>query len=248
MLNAVALTDFSERSIVKTFSRFLTPVLLFSCCASMAVSVSAQQSQKEFLNWAVEQTGKIDFESELNHRESIYVLTEIAISCGKRDKPELAQTFLNHAETIAKNTEGTSYYFSLFRCAIELGQLDKATEIAGWSGNAKNGLLDRVDLERYRRTGDLSALKDFPRKPIDFFDAGRLAKIYVELGDFEAAEEFVTDLIAKQRLMFCKRACPRLSAWSMAPKETVQVQCHTCRITFAEFRQPRSPFRRSRRG
>jgi len=184
-----------------------TIVLLSLAVPTMS---SAQEiTQDSFREFCVREALAFDFESLTEHR-SIYTLTELSKSCALIGKVELAQTFLNRASDIAEKSKPNSHHFALLRCALEIGEIEQAVKIANGAGASKNRLLDQIDLERYRR-GDRDALKHFPRVPLNFFAADRVAKVYIELGDIEGAEKFI-----KEMKVVDKENDPRaISAWAL---------------------------------
>ena len=136
----------------------------------------------------------MDFEFEkLTDRQAIWVLVSNSKSCAKVGKPELAQTFLNRAETIAKAKEKHHHHYRLFDCAVAIKQLGRAEEIASAAGSAKNRLLDKLDIAKYR-LGNHKALQNVPRDKLDFFSALEIADAMVDAGEFDTAEKFVSEL------------------------------------------------------
>ncbi len=160
-------------------------------CLNVPEMANAQTARKrELWDWLTTQTSQIEFE-KIKPFQAIYILLSIAQSCHTLEQKELAGKYLQLARTIADKDKPRSHHFRLFTYAINVGDMELAEEIA--KASASESLLDRLDLERFRR-GDRAAIKDYPRGKMTFYNAMELARVYVEQGDYKRAEEFVTDI------------------------------------------------------
>ncbi len=152
---------------------------------------AGQDSQdREFRDWLMVQAREIDFDQISPHR-AIYALLAIAESCAAMEQDALADQYFQRALSIDEKDKKGSHHFTLFAYAIDTEQMTLAEKIA--KDSKSDALLDRWDLERFRR-GDRDAIKDYPRGEMTFYNAIELANVFIELGDYDRAEEFVTDI------------------------------------------------------
>ena len=84
-----------------------------------------------------------------------------------------------------------------FNYAVKVNRLDLAEEFANDAERMRDSLLDRLDVEKFRR-GDLEAIKSYPRRELDLRKSLQLANAYVDAGDYESAERYVTDIVISE--------------------------------------------------
>lgn len=161
------------------------------CASSFCVASARGDDGREYWNWLVRQTDDAPFEEMPTHR-AIYSLLQIADACESMKRREIADHFLQRAETIVEKSGKPHYYSQLFQHAADLGRLELAKRYVS-KGGSTDYLLDSLDLARFR-AGDKSAIRNFPREKSTFYNALGLADTYIKVGDFEAVEEFVSDL------------------------------------------------------
>lgn len=161
-------------------------VLLFGC------PLVAQTERQVLWNSLVQRFHEIDW-SLMPDREALLLLLEASLICHEADKPELSVQYLQDAIEIDKQNSQPATVWPLFNCAIKIGQLELAAEIAKSSEHSSNNMLDRLAVARYKR-GDEKALDDYPREELDFYNALSLASAYAELGEYDKLDEFVSGI------------------------------------------------------
>jgi tetratricopeptide (TPR) repeat protein len=145
---------------------------------------------REFWDWLLLQASEIDFD-QMTSQRTIYALVTIAEGCHAMDQHELAREYFERSLKIHEMDGKANQPFTLFNYALDTNQLDLAGQIAEDSGSPT--LLDRWDLERFRR-GDQDSIERYPRVEMTFYNAIELANVFIELGHYDRAEEFVTDI------------------------------------------------------
>ena len=166
----------------------LTVALLLSIGAA---TVAAQDSRdRELFDWLMLQADEIDID-QLSSQRAIYALLTIARGYHAMEQHQLADEYFQRAVAVDAKDEKVRHDSTLFRYARETGQIDLAGKIAMESES--DSLINSWSRERFRR-GDHEAIEGYPRGEMTFYAAWGLAKMFVELGDYERAEEFVTGL------------------------------------------------------
>ncbi|MDA1016966.1 MAG: hypothetical protein O3A00_21225 [Planctomycetota bacterium] len=167
---------------------FIVSVLLIS---QSQVTVAQAPKVGEQLAWLITAARATDLD-QIPPARAISIWLEIAESCVAAKQAEWAEEFLQRATTLANQDEQRRYNRLLLDYALKVNRLDLAETIAKASPRNES-LLDRLDLAKYRR-GEKDALKAYPRAKMTFYNALDLARVYIDLGDYKAAEDFVTDI------------------------------------------------------
>lgn len=142
--------------------------------------------------WLVQQSLSLDTEQIGDHR-TVYYLTSIAGACDRLGRSDLSEQIIAAALEIANRDEKRATYQTLFRYAEAKGDLKLATIIAEGAVQNRDSHLNRLDLMKYR-LGDQHALENYPRGEQDFYNAMDLARTYVEMGEYDLAEKYVTGI------------------------------------------------------
>ncbi len=166
----------------------LTVALVLSISTT---TIAAQDSKdRELWDWLMLQAQEIDIDQLSSHR-AIYALLSIARGCHAMEQHQLADDYFHRALAVDEKDEKVSHHSALFHYAMDTDQITLAGKIAEESES--DSLLNRWDRERFRR-GDHEAIKGYPRGKMTFYAAWGLAKVFVELGDYEQAEGFVSGI------------------------------------------------------
>jgi hypothetical protein len=171
---------------------FLTAALL--TCIRPVMATGQQAADTQLWHWLTQQARAIDFEQLPPHR-SIYALLSIAESCHLLGHEELARECYDRASAMNAKDKKNAYRFQFFDYAVATDQMELAGKIA--ESSKSDTLLDRYDIERYRR-GDRDAIQNYPRGEMTFYNAMELASLFVDLGQYDRAEQFVT--ISRSRM------------------------------------------------
>lgn len=165
-------------------------ILFTSTCAARAET----RIDQELFDWLIAEARTTEFES-MRHHLAAYILCDMTKNIASLGDNDLAIEFWQKAFKITTNGPLTSAYQRVFETAVTLDRLDMAKQVIPVDGRMRDSLLDKMDIEKYRR-GDKQALANFPRgrDKLTFYDAMHLAQLYLDLGDFKSAEELVTDL------------------------------------------------------
>lgn len=169
----------------------IAALIVVVCASGFCVASSEAAEDQKLWDWLVDQTNEAPFEEMPTHR-AVYSLLRIAENCEAMQRRELADHFLQRAETIVEKSEKPNYYNHLFHYAEKLNRLELAEKYVNKAGRS-DYLLDSLDLARFR-SGDKDAIKKFPREESTFYNALGLVDAYIQVGDFKAVEEFVSDL------------------------------------------------------
>lgn len=178
---------------MKILSAFL---VIIAGLESSTLPIACANEDEAIWQWLSSQARQIDVD-RLSETTALYTLLEVAEECHRLERNELAGEFQSRAEAIARTDERKRYHRRLVDYAINVGRLDLAEEYANEAGSSKNPLLDKIDIAKYQR-GDKDAVKSYPREELDLFNALDLANAYIDAGDYEAAEEFVTDIVISE--------------------------------------------------
>lgn len=167
---------------------------LLSMTITISVLTSSQlnAADNRVLTWLVETTRKTSFEDLSGHR-AIHYLLDIAKHCHALGEKELADELFQRAIQVVEADEKGRFWGLLVKHAIHLGKLDLAEKYAMAAGTLKDTYLDQLDIAKYK-TGEKDAIKDYPRAKQDFHNALDLATALIDQGEYDKAEEYVTDI------------------------------------------------------
>ncbi len=166
----------------------LTVALLLSIAST---TVAGQDSKdRELWDWLLLQAQEIDIDQLSSHR-AIYALLRIAQGCHAMEQHQLADEYIHRAQAVDEKDEKVSHHSALFNYAMDTDRIVLAGKIAEESRS--DSLLNSWAREKFRR-GDHEAIKGYPRGEMTFYAAWGLASVFVELGDYERAEEFVSGI------------------------------------------------------
>jgi len=179
-----AAQEFEEGANMLVRTTFTVALLLSN---SSATAAGPDSKDRELWDWLLLQARDIDFDQCSSHR-AIYALLTIARGCRAMEQHQLADEYFHRAQAVDVKDQKVNHHSTLFNYAMDTGQIALAGKIAEESRS--DSLLNSWDVERFRR-GDHDAIKGYPRGKMTFYAAWGLANVFVELGDYERAEELV---------------------------------------------------------
>ena len=168
-------------------------VLLMTCGASKYVA--ADEQRDPFATGILQDVAAFDV-AGLSDSQAVRLLLQFSECCRQLELAEQGNQFLRAAEQVAASASNTNQYRSLFRFAVHLKDIELATKYSKGAGEPSS-ILDQLAAARYR-LGDRSVLEGFPNKKMTLHNALDMADAMIQVGDWEAAEKFVTDIKISQ--------------------------------------------------
>lgn len=156
------------------------------------LTVSQSRADDGVLTWLAKAAREAPFEELTGHR-AIYYSLDIAKHSHDLGQKELAGELFQKAVKLVEADEKKRFHGSLVSYAIHVGKLEVAEKYALAAGTRTDTYLDELAIAKYK-AGDKDAIKDYPRAEQDFYNALNLATALIDLGEYDKAEEYVTDI------------------------------------------------------
>lgn len=166
----------------------LIPILLFLLLL-FGKQVYAESQTADYL---LSQFNKVDLKSLKPHISSHYSL-EIAEKFEQLEQTEAANQALNRILDLRQSGTNGSIDAALFSYARNRHDLSLAEKVLKEAEQVHDWQLDDLDLLRYR-AGQKEAIENYPRGDQTFYSAMDLANTFIDLVEFEKAEQFVTGI------------------------------------------------------
>lgn len=174
-------------TMISRITSLLSLLILFLSTAEVCAEENVDPVER-----VAAQVATLNFDS-ISESRAVYHLISLAKSCDKLQRTDLSGRFFAQASEISSRNEKRAYHFSLFNYADQKDDLKLAESIVENALQSRTSMLDRLDLMKYR-LGDKEALASYPRQKLTFYNAMDLAQTYIELGEYEKAEKYVTGI------------------------------------------------------
>ena len=173
--------------------RILRTILLFALVFPPGVDADLNAADSPTWMFLVDTATSFDY-SQVPPSRAVFVLLGVSKSCQDCRQNDLADRFLRQAINIAKSDTNRRFHGQLFDYALAVQRLDLAQDFANESkGKLRLTRLDRLAVARFRN-GDKDAIKGYPKSKSTLYNALDLANAYVDMGDYQSAEESVTGI------------------------------------------------------
>ena len=170
------------------------PISMLYCLLVLLLCTEEAQSEEIVnpIDRLLAQIATIEFD-QIPESRAVHHLLSLAKSCDKLQRADLSDRLFKQALEISNQNEKRAYHYSLFNYADQKDDLKLAESIVENAVQNRDSMLDRLDLMKYR-LGDKEALANYPRQKQTFYNAMDLAQTFIELGEYEKAEKYVTGI------------------------------------------------------